>query len=82
MPTVCRGTKRCNNCWEVEHRLSDYLNSPSARNMTEGLLLIKSTDIDLKHLVVKIVLKLFNNNSHESLAHIRQLMDITNEAIK
>lgn len=25
-PTTFTGTKKCNNCWEVERRLQDYLN--------------------------------------------------------
>jgi hypothetical protein len=28
-PTPMRGTERCNNCWEVEHRLEGYLNGGS-----------------------------------------------------
>jgi hypothetical protein len=27
-PTPFTGTRRCNNCWEVERRLPDYMNSP------------------------------------------------------
>ena len=29
-PTTYTGTKRCNNCWEVEGRLATYLRSPKA----------------------------------------------------
>jgi hypothetical protein len=29
-PTPFTGTKRCNNCWEVERRLPDYMKSPKA----------------------------------------------------
>jgi hypothetical protein len=27
-PTHSTGTKRCDGCWEVEHRLRDYLTNP------------------------------------------------------
>lgn len=27
-PTTFVGTKRCDNCWEVEHRLTEYLKNP------------------------------------------------------
>ena len=27
-PTPFTGTRRCNNCWEVERRLPDYMKSP------------------------------------------------------
>jgi len=30
-PTPYRGTKRCNNCWEVERRLPDYVKSSRGR---------------------------------------------------
>jgi len=29
-PTIYKGTKRCNSCWEVENRLPGYLKSPKA----------------------------------------------------
>ena len=29
-PTPFTGTRRCNNCWEVERRLPEYLKSPKA----------------------------------------------------
>ena len=29
-PTPFTGTRRCNNCWEVERRLPDYTKSPKA----------------------------------------------------
>lgn len=30
-PTQMKGTKRCNNCWEVERRLDEYLRHPAGR---------------------------------------------------
>lgn len=30
-PTPMRGTKRCDGCWEVEHRMRDYLRNEGAR---------------------------------------------------
>ncbi len=30
-PTVFTGTRRCNNCWEVERRIELYLESPKGR---------------------------------------------------
>ena len=29
-PTPFTGTRRCNNCWEVERRLPEYMKSPKA----------------------------------------------------
>jgi hypothetical protein len=29
-PTLLTGTRRCNNCWEVERRLPSYMKSPKA----------------------------------------------------
>ena len=37
-PTPYERTKRCNNCWEVERRLPDYLRSPKAWEFVRGLL--------------------------------------------
>ena len=37
-PTAYEGTKRCNNCWEVERRLPDYLKSPKAWEFVRKLL--------------------------------------------
>jgi len=30
-PTTYTGTKRCNNCWEVEGRLDEYASEPNGR---------------------------------------------------
>ena len=30
-PTLYMGTRRCNNCWEVERRLEDYLRTAKGR---------------------------------------------------
>ena len=30
-PTQYGGTRRCDNCWEVEHRLADYLAAAPGR---------------------------------------------------
>jgi hypothetical protein len=30
-PTQYEGTKRCDNCWEVERRLKTYLKSPKGQ---------------------------------------------------
>ena len=35
--TSFTGTKRCNNCWEVEGRLPDYLQSTKGRDFVERL---------------------------------------------
>ena len=37
-PTAYEGTKRCNNCWEVERRLPDYLKSPKALEFVRKML--------------------------------------------
>jgi hypothetical protein len=31
IPTPMTGTKRCDGCWEVEHRLRDYLRTGGAK---------------------------------------------------
>jgi hypothetical protein len=37
-PTHMTSTRRCDGCWEVEHRLRDYLKSPQAqRTVAEAL---------------------------------------------
>lgn len=45
-PTDFTGTKRCNNCWEVERRLDDFLKSANGRR----LLLQKLNTIDVTFL--------------------------------
>jgi len=35
-PTISLGTKRCNNCWEVEHRLKDYLKNPKGQEFARS----------------------------------------------
>jgi len=37
-PTPMLGTRRCNNCWEVERRLGSYIESPAGRAYVESLL--------------------------------------------
>ena len=37
-PTLMTGTKRCNNCWEVEHRIGDYIKNEKGRQFILDLL--------------------------------------------
>ncbi len=37
-PTRMTGTKRCNNCWEVESRMEIYLRSENGRKFLRALL--------------------------------------------
>ncbi len=37
-PTPMLGTKRCDGCWEVEHRLGDYMKHPKGLDFVRGLL--------------------------------------------
>jgi hypothetical protein len=43
-PTPYRMSRRCDNCWETEHRLPRYLESPRAREHVWALLLTMETD--------------------------------------
>jgi len=47
-PTTYTGTKRCNNCWEVEHRLADYLKSPIAQEIVRDRLPLLDDWVDGK----------------------------------
>jgi hypothetical protein len=44
-PTTYTGTKRCNNCYEVESRLDSYLQNPKALLLLTG----KLRELELKH---------------------------------
>lgn len=37
-PTTFLGTRRCNNCWEVESRLAQYLKSPAGQTYARNLM--------------------------------------------
>ncbi len=37
-PTTMLGTRRCDNCWEVERRLASYIESPAGKANVEKLL--------------------------------------------
>ena len=37
-PTNMTATKRCTNCWEVEHRMSRYLKSEGGRKFVRMML--------------------------------------------
>lgn len=37
-PTPMLGTKLCDRCWEVEHRLADFLKHPNARALVRELM--------------------------------------------
>jgi hypothetical protein len=53
MPTPFTGTKRCNNCWEVESRLNQYLRSPKGETFVAKAMagiLIRLSDKDIKTL--------------------------------
>lgn len=43
-PTTFTGTKRCNNCYEVEGRLSTYLRSARGRSLVRARLAMASRD--------------------------------------
>lgn len=37
-PTLMHGTRRCTNCWEVEHRIGKYIKSDKGRQVIIDLL--------------------------------------------
>jgi len=43
-PTHMRGTKLCNNCWEVEGRLEEYIKSKNGRDILLALLGVEKND--------------------------------------
>lgn len=45
--TPMRGTRRCDGCWEVEHRLAQYLETgPNARNFVRHALRLATEKIE------------------------------------
>lgn len=50
-PTTFTGTKRCNNCYEVESRLDKYLQNPKALQ----LIVRKIREDELKHGAAKAI---------------------------
>jgi len=49
-PTIMLGTKKCDNCWEVISRLSTFLDSRKARDLTRKLLSQKEEVIYFQHI--------------------------------
>lgn len=76
-PTPMLGTKLCNNCWEVERRLDDYLKTPKGRkNVYGGKMVVDSRYLD------QIIFHLDNTNHYYRLFGLNYLEDDCMELIE
>jgi FMN-dependent NADH-azoreductase len=77
-PTTSLGTKRCNNCWELEARLDYYLKHKNGREFIEQeLYRLKVETVD-EHVAksTQSIIALFHSDVDiREVKHLRTLID-------